>query len=503
MTHKRIKRHTFDPFIQANPPPGAAVTDGPLLCVALNQEWAAWLRGAAVTLTMEEIYEGDTATKEWSVNQAKELLLLLSLGECNMITDIRIDGCDLQVMFDSGQWVTIGNLSACATGEQGPPGPPGADGITPAPVWDETSLSWDLDNDGVGDTAYVDLQGPQGAAGVDGECPPDCGGPVDYPSEPPPYPPGQEPPDIRCSAATKTATVLMDSIVEIEGKVNQALGFTEFLFLVTTIGVQAFFGGAIVNAYRNIWDLVKGGDTFDAQVIRDGVMCEAYCILGEDGLWDRDKVLALADALEQRAVDEPDARYAAVGLFVRMLDHNGINYSERVDPIPGADCSGCDCGGGPGNLPITVGFDPTDSYWPDFTAQQAEYQGYTFPLPTEINYNDGYTGPNALYQGQTLGSYFAGQVRVDNIGPGDINEIEFSCRWNNGTAGYEVHLDFYDSSDQLITSLTQAVQGNSNSWRRYTATVSAPGTAYVVVMWRGNRQGVSFGAMFDSLVLKS
>lgn len=215
----------------------------------------------------------------------------------------------------------------------------------PVPILSETGdLSFDLDCDGNPDTTPVNLKGEQGDPGLPGECP-DCGDQppppvVDYPDVPPEY--ETPPPDIPCSAATRMASVLKDSIDELYDEAENSISIAVFFLKVVGLLIGGLFTGLGIQYLQTLWGLVQDNVEFD-QDFWDRVKCEAYCLLPPDGLFDENIVTALWQRLADVADEEDDLRFLVISGFIRVVQYNGINYLERVEPDPDADCSLCDC----------------------------------------------------------------------------------------------------------------------------------------------------------------
>lgn len=221
-------------------------------------------------------------------------------------------------------------------GEPGPTGPQGEKGEK----GDKGDIGPRGDPGVEGDPGGAGPQGVVGPPGTPGDCP-DCGT-IEYDDEPPPY---ENPPsDIPCSAATRMANVLEEQITEILALANQATNLSDFVTSVATylIANLSILGGISVAAIQLIWNIYLDGLTFTGP-FWEQVKCDAYCLLPSDGLFSDSVVNQLVDLWRQRGVDENDSRWTFLQLFVASVRSSGINYAERVDPIPGADCSSCNC----------------------------------------------------------------------------------------------------------------------------------------------------------------
>lgn len=104
--------------------------DEPTYCAVFSKALLPYILGALEIWTYTDAFVGTEQEKKNAVGLFRELQYFLGRGGCMSISDIRIDGCNLQVQVSgSEEWVTVGDLTDCAVpGPQGPAGPPGADG---------------------------------------------------------------------------------------------------------------------------------------------------------------------------------------------------------------------------------------------------------------------------------------------------------------------------------------------------------------------------------------
>lgn len=125
------------PITSPMPIPAVAWDAEPKRCLEINAEWASYVLGMMDALDQPDAWQGTDEEIFDARQNVRNIILALAGGEpCTVpITDIRVNGCLLQLQYDdSGEWTTVGDISACATpGPQGPAGPPGADGAPGAP----------------------------------------------------------------------------------------------------------------------------------------------------------------------------------------------------------------------------------------------------------------------------------------------------------------------------------------------------------------------------------
>lgn len=123
-----IKPYTT--FLRPVEIPGVAHDDGDLMCVRFNQTWRSYILGALEILRWSDVWKGDPAEVEATLDQVERMYAAFTEGSCTDMTsifDVRSDECILEVQrVEGGQWEQIGDFSECgAEGPVGPPGPPG------------------------------------------------------------------------------------------------------------------------------------------------------------------------------------------------------------------------------------------------------------------------------------------------------------------------------------------------------------------------------------------
>jgi len=140
------------------------------------------------------------------------------------------------------------------------------------------------------------------------------------------------------------ANVLQEQIDILYAEAVNAGTLTSFLLAALALVIAGMFAGISAAIFALIYELAKDNIQFD-QPFWDDVKCIAYCRLSPTGLFDAVIVQNIIDDLNARADELDDVRYTVVAQFIGLIRINGINYTERVDPVAGADCSACDCGG--------------------------------------------------------------------------------------------------------------------------------------------------------------
>ena len=166
-------REPFAPRQAPRPAPSEGVFDPPYRCVLVNEAWISHVVGMVDVLTEDDSWTGEETGRYLAIQQIEAFLNALATGNCSMgITDIRVNGCKLEVEYnDSGQWVEIGDLSACAVpGPPGDPGPPGQDGASAELRVYDGWVQWRQSDD---DPTWTNLfeipqDGPPGQPGLDG-----------------------------------------------------------------------------------------------------------------------------------------------------------------------------------------------------------------------------------------------------------------------------------------------------------------------------------------------
>lgn len=130
----RIFIYPYAPRMSPQQIPPGGIFDAPTRCIAVNDFWLSHILGTLHVLEQPDAWVGTDEQVEAATNQVADLITRWGKAGCvNMITSIRIDGCNLQVQFDQtpGAWITIGSLNECAVpGPQGPAGPAGPQGPT-------------------------------------------------------------------------------------------------------------------------------------------------------------------------------------------------------------------------------------------------------------------------------------------------------------------------------------------------------------------------------------
>jgi hypothetical protein len=118
----------WSPVYEPFPVPALAnADDEPTYCAVFSKALLPYILGALEIWTYTDAFVGTEQEKKDAVALFRELQYFLGKGGCMSISDIRIDGCNLQVQVSgSEEWVTVGDLTDCAV--PGPQGPQGAQG---------------------------------------------------------------------------------------------------------------------------------------------------------------------------------------------------------------------------------------------------------------------------------------------------------------------------------------------------------------------------------------
>lgn len=135
------------------------ISDEPTRCIRLNEEWCQLFIGVLSALRYKRaVWAGTAEEASIASDNVCRALEIFAAGVCDVIEDIRIEGCMLQKKVD-GDWVDIGNilegfnLSATTL-------PPGEDATV---VLDDCDLTFGIPAGEQGE------QGEPGEAGAEGE----------------------------------------------------------------------------------------------------------------------------------------------------------------------------------------------------------------------------------------------------------------------------------------------------------------------------------------------
>lgn len=345
--------NNFTPRPTPRPAPGVGIFDAPYLCVPMNVLWVPHLLGVMEVLARADAWSG-TETDVYNATQEIEKLMSAMIiaaagcGDTGM--QLRIDpnnACNIQLWDENSQtwqaWYTgcagdqinsvvantlpagsqatasydsvLGILTlGIPQGAQGATGPQGATGATGA-------------------------QGPVGATGPQGP----AGGTV--PNEIPESLLPEAPPNARCSAAFRTAKAMRTHILELVNVFGFGASLQEAVFQITTslaerAGRLADFANDIP-VYNAIASASPGAIEIALTTQWERDLAEiAYCVLPESGLWNDTLVQEFESAILSSSLPYNDLVYAWT-VATRL---NGINFANRVDPDPSADCSTFDCG---------------------------------------------------------------------------------------------------------------------------------------------------------------
>lgn len=154
----RVRIFPYAPRTSPLKIPSAGIFDSPNFCVGINAEWLGHVLGVLEALDQQDAWLG-TAEEIYLARQEVQKLMSAFEEQCvPQIEDIRIQGCNLQVLIN-GFWVTVGDLTSCSVpGPEGPAGPPGPQGPQ-GPEGVEGSA---------GETGTPGSAGPQGPPGTNG-----------------------------------------------------------------------------------------------------------------------------------------------------------------------------------------------------------------------------------------------------------------------------------------------------------------------------------------------
>jgi hypothetical protein len=324
------------------------------LCFPADEQYRAALRGQLSYLGKLWAWEfsgipGDTRAADVSYLW-KDILAtnLVFTDACiPMIIDIRVDDCNLQVKYetDPEEWVTVGDLSACAIpgekgdkGDPGEPGTPGRDG-----------------RDGVDGQDGID--GSPGAPGQDGQ---DGRDGTDGSPAPPPMTQPTDPDDQlqqMCGVARGLSTYLVakfkdaidDAANSYADEKSVADAVASVLQLVATVGgpvyiIGAAIGTGIYNLVTSLYADANFNDVTDAADTDfvDGITCDLYCIMKAAGT--ADFTPAIRDAwLAQLVTDYTEAGVGArFNDWMTAFDQNRVSqYAYTLQDERSSFCELC------------------------------------------------------------------------------------------------------------------------------------------------------------------
>ncbi len=365
----------YDVRLNPRPVPSEGVFDAPTVKICVNSTWVSHVDGVLERLLYRDAWLGNQAEVQRALGEVRKLLAALArIGSCEdmAITDIRVNGCSLEVQYDnSGDWVIVGDLTACAVpgpqgpqGEPGEPGPPGQDGAPGEPgpqgPQGEPGEPGPPGQDGApGEPGETGPQGPQGVPGPQGpqgETGPqgpkgDKGDPGDCTCvEVPPV--EKDPTDgLRCSIAINLANDLKriwdkawandnDFIGDYISGVLSIGGVVALLIPGVNVGyaVVAFLGAALIEVGQLIEQ--NEANAFDQDAL-ERYRCYLYCLLPDD--------LNFTDAVKEAWAQEIEADTLNPQAMVVAHVLRGIPYEEfqwlawassEVNP---AACAECEC----------------------------------------------------------------------------------------------------------------------------------------------------------------
>jgi hypothetical protein len=367
--------YPYDVRLTPAPVPESGIFDAPQIKVCINGAWATHVDGVLGRLIEPDAWTGTDEETMFAVQQIRELLAVLSqVSEgCDAmpITNIRINSCNLEIQVDGvDDWIVVGDISECATGETGPAGPPGADGadgVDGAPGADGASpemrvfeevIQWRQDDDDPTWTDLIELEeleGPQGNPGPTGATGPT--GPQGEPGEPgedcdcvtpgPAYVPPEETLDIQCSIAINEAKYvrgLWDKAYEDDGGnisdyINLLITGSALLAIFFPVaGIGALIGSIMVGILVSIND--QETNQFDNEY-EEKLRCWLYCLLIDQGKTTIDQAIIDAwVALIETGSNPYEALAAQLIQNTPISEFQWIAYaSSEVDP---AACD-CDC----------------------------------------------------------------------------------------------------------------------------------------------------------------
>ena len=268
--------YPFAPFPGKLPTINVSPTEGDTFCVNINRAWRPYILGALLALVSEHSWEGSETDKRDAIGHAQNLIDVFNRGENCLITDIRLQGCELQIRSGSGDtWQTVGDFSACAVeGPQGPQGPQGLQGSQgPQGLPGTNGLP--------GAPGAVGPQGPQGEKGDTG---------ADGPSKDQPDPPDPDTLNYRrqaCAIAGGFCEWAIQKAISTTLQIKAAFNLGKSLAdnvtdLLDSIPV---FGPLINNLLDVAADMIEKGDFDDIIGLMEdpdflvNMRCVAFCYL--------------------------------------------------------------------------------------------------------------------------------------------------------------------------------------------------------------------------------
>lgn len=75
---EQLKVYPFAPFLKSHPPPLTDVCESPLVCVAVNAEWASFIIGALDALDQMDLWLGTDEEKEAAVQKVRSIISMFS-----------------------------------------------------------------------------------------------------------------------------------------------------------------------------------------------------------------------------------------------------------------------------------------------------------------------------------------------------------------------------------------------------------------------------------------
>jgi len=285
----------YTPVLKSMPVPNiASVSDPPLVCVTFSEKLIPYLLGLLEIYRWPDKLSGTPEQVTTALGVFQDLMALLMEGNCPAmaITDLRINGCNLEVQYNAvNTWIVVGDLTSCA------------------------------------------VPGPKGDKGDSGE--------AAYPYTPPPIPGA----NTRCNVADYVAAWVAGAFQDLLNQMNYELTISQnyaniAAALVGGIPGAGFLASAMFTAISGIAAIGQAGvQAAFTQQFREDVMCHLYCELGEDG----DITQAVKDSWGSDVQGMTNDLHVAYANFIQATPLSILRQRAYFAHDYGGNCLPCDC----------------------------------------------------------------------------------------------------------------------------------------------------------------
>lgn len=287
----------YTPVLKAMPvPPINGLMQPPLVCVTFSAALVPYLLGLLELYRWPDKLSGTEEEVNTALGIFQDLMAVLMEGNCveMAITDLRIDGCSLEVQYNGVQtWIPVGDLTSCSVpGPQGPQGEPGTP-ATPTPPAPDPNISGVKCNVAMGVADWLN---------------------------------------------SKFSDYLNQISANLQNEVSHERGIE---LVISAIPVAGALINYLIDSYNGAvaQGIAITQAQFDTQ-FKENVACYLYCLLGNDGVISQSIFDAWMQQIIDHEVSEIDNIYTKFAKSILLVE-----YQRRAKIYEGVEgnCAPCAC----------------------------------------------------------------------------------------------------------------------------------------------------------------